>query len=212
MSESTNGKGSRYYWQGRGPVVRLNLLEGTPGLAVAAVWAQGAYLLDLGRLPDLISPAAQGRPPTFLRTDGKGGRSRKGGRGGKGGKGKGAGVGSAESLSRLRELKVLRRFPGISPSRLSVDSHSSTLMVSSSDGQMCRVLAALSGACLFEVPASSAGSLVACMAPAPQVQDLASPKRITGARCAWWSAAWWSAHEHDGGVSFSRAAWPLQTD
>jgi hypothetical protein len=107
---------------------------------------------------------------------------------------------------------VLHNFPGISPTLLSVDSSSSTLMAS--DGHMFRVFAAHTGACLFEVPASSTGSLVACMAPAPQVHVSALPSAHysevrTGARIAWWSAVWWSAHEHDGGVLFTRAAWPL---
>ena len=223
-TESARGKGSRHYWQGRGPIVRLDLLEQHAGLAVATVWGQGAYLLDLGLIPDFQFSTTPEQAFSFPRMRGsvRSSRSGRGGKLGRSGKGK-CNESSPRKGTRLRNLKVLRTYPEFTPSRMSVDRHASTIMVISVDGATCRLYAALSGACLYEGPVSTPCGRMVRMAPTPEFQSADQPwllstsssitrlsNEIHGARgSCWWSSVWWSAHEHDGKVCFSRAGFPL---
>lgn len=223
-TESARGKGSRHYWQGRGPIVRFDLLEQHPGLALGTVWAQGAYLLDFGLVPNLKFSSARAQALSFAHACKSGssstGRGGKRGRSGKGNESHRKGVGITVNPSHLKDLKVIRTFPDFTPSRLSVDRHASTIMVTSLDGATCRLFAALSGACLYEGPASTAGGQLARIAPAPQLQPAKQPRSACtpnveiadqrdGFGDSWWSSAWWSAHEHEDKVSFSRAGFSL---
>jgi hypothetical protein len=178
---------------GSGPIIRLECLNKYPGLAVATLWAQGAYVVDLGQLP---SGAALVRDPVFARRSH--GKS-------KGGTGKGTG----KNFNDIQELKILRFFLGVSPRCTSVCSLSSTLLVISADGKSCSMYAALSGSRLCTCLLPTEGGMAMRVALRPQIQASPLSLRTPRENAQWWTAVWWSAHECEGNVSFSRAGWPL---